>query len=249
MADFDDLERLRLAPEPRANRPRTASGPAVFVGRVTTSEPEVGKFLLVRPVRIFGAAGPGSAAEPEDIGEASVPAYLVGPGTPTTGDRLIVRHVPDRWAAGFRETGDQPPVVVQAPGCACATAPAVLNMTVTYGPGKTSADYFDTVKSAVLTWQPQPSYCVGLDTRYYSPLIPAPGQGGNIFYSMSCSAATGGVYFLATGTDIFGPSIPFSSFAGDPLSCSPFLIPEMLATQLGSPEFSFIADGGTMVIS
>lgn len=102
--DGDDWERLRYrldAAEDAASRKpdRDSSGSAAFVGQVTTLAPAVGKFLMVRPIVIFGAETEGGAGTFSVPGTPTRAVYLVGPDTAMTGDYLVCRRVQQRWVA------------------------------------------------------------------------------------------------------------------------------------------------------
>lgn len=141
MSNFDDLDRLRLTPEPRGNRPRNPAGSAAFVGRVTTAAPQVGKFMMVRRVQILGEVEPGTAPDKSDLGLTSIPTYLIGPDEPEEGDHLIVRRVLDRWATGFRNHVTGPTVI--DPPCADGTTnpDAELSLSLLFGTPDTNPPY------------------------------------------------------------------------------------------------------------
>src|SRR4051794_32649558 len=105
----DDFKRLRLrraglvVPDPD----RFGGGVPAFVGRVTStgSKIAVGKFLLVQPTYVLGPEVEGGPGGLTSVPTELVPVYLVGPGTPSTGDFLVCRFVDHRWAAERSNAG------------------------------------------------------------------------------------------------------------------------------------------------
>jgi hypothetical protein len=134
MSRDDDLWRSRIRaeatvrPDPGTYRPGTPS----FVGKVisTGSALGVGKFCKVVPVAVTGTEADGSAGG-LTAGTAVVFAYPVGPGTPATGDHVVVRRVAHRWV--FDEPTGGPPVTTSGVGCS-TVCPAGLPLAITITP-------------------------------------------------------------------------------------------------------------------
>lgn len=109
LQSFDEYAKLRLrraglvVPDPE----REGGGRPAFVGRVTSTGSRIaaGSFLLVQPTFVLGDEVEGGAGLFTTEEESSVPVYLVGPGTPSTGDYLICRHVDYRWVAERSRSG------------------------------------------------------------------------------------------------------------------------------------------------
>jgi hypothetical protein len=124
-----------------------------MVGQVVTAKPAVGTFMMVNPVSVFGAEAEGGAAVTSADTTVEVPVYLVGPGVPRAGDRLVCRFVDYRWVAERHvPRGNTNP-------CRC-TWPRVL----TYTGGVSQAEtgfYFTNVPQSA----PEPPY-----TLTYGPL-------------------------------------------------------------------------------
>jgi hypothetical protein len=105
----DDAERARRS---RAARRATDPGPALgspsFLGQVMTAAPEIGKFLVVRPVTLTGM--PVQGGIPDDaVGERDVVAAVWGPQVPASGERVGVHWTAYRWVVGKVAPGAAPP--------------------------------------------------------------------------------------------------------------------------------------------
>lgn len=240
MDDFDDFDRLRLGWTDPIPRDREAGGPAAFVGRVTTTSPAVGKFLMVRPVRLLGGTAAQPAGSFTEIGTEPVPVYLVGPGVPAADEYLVVRRVRDRWAAERRST-DSP----TGPCCSDSGGiPEVLTLDFHDStPPSGLAEPLYGLKSSTLTWGAIPAEAPLGTTGWFSPNL-ATGAGGKYYYATCLRGADGSsgtiglsfvyviphpgpppfsVWTTQGGGGLYGLySWPFPFGEGN--SCSPFLM-------------------------
>jgi hypothetical protein len=227
---FDDFARLRLkraglvVPDPE----RFGGGVPAFVGRVTSTGPKiaVGDFLLVQPTFVLGSESEGGTGSLTSVPTDPVPVYLVGPGTPSTGDFLVCRFVDHRWAAERSKSGNQRGGYGTIPNCFCTAIPAALTMT--------SSDptcNYRMFQSCMIQYGPTPAQ--------FAPL----NLGPNIFLSTESFAdpVAGGAeffYYLACQYNQFSltrlyPASPFGSPYRDGIlytwlvggygnTCSPF---------------------------
>ncbi|WP_435005151.1 hypothetical protein P12x_003045 [Tundrisphaera lichenicola] len=186
--NLDDLWRLRLRRE--ASKPTTPSsapgGSPAFVGQNISVSPEVGKFILVRPMDVIGDEAAGASATISVASPASIPVYLLGPGVPQVGDNLVVRHVPYRWVAelsgvtrGYSDFGT-------IPNCSCTTIPATLTMT-----SFDEACNYRMFQSCTIQYGPTPAGYAALNLGTNSFLsvesFPDPVSGGAMFrYFLTC---------------------------------------------------------------
>lgn len=131
----EDFERLRIVNDglvlPGSNL--IGGGVPAFVGRVTSqsSEIAVGHFLLAQPTFVLGSEVEGGGGTFSPAGASMVPVFLVGPGTPSTGDYLICKYIDNRWAAEKMDGrgGGYTGPVGTIPLCSCTPIPATLSMT------------------------------------------------------------------------------------------------------------------------
>jgi hypothetical protein len=182
---FDDFARLRLKraglvmPEPELSE----GGVPAFVGRVisTGSKIAVGKFLMVQPTVVMGSEVEGGPGSLTSVPADPVPVYLVGPGTPTTGDFLICKFVDHRWAAERSKSGNGPGGFGTIPLCFCTAIPATLKMT--------SADpscNYRMFQSCMIQYGPTPAQFaplhLGANSFLSTESFPDPIVGGAAFY-------------------------------------------------------------------
>ncbi len=187
---FDDFRRLRLRRAGRVvSEPELfGGGVPAFVGRVTSpgSRIAVGKFLLVQPTFVLGVeveGGPGAFAA---IGVPTVPVYLVGPGTPSTGDLLVCRHIDHRWAAERSVAGKGRGGGGSLSNCDCTEIPATLRMT--------SADpacNYRMFQTCTLQYGPTPALFAALNlppsTFLSTESFPDPiSAGARFYYYLTC---------------------------------------------------------------
>jgi hypothetical protein len=187
---FDDFSRLRLKragllmPDPE----RFGGGIPSFVGRVTSkgSNIAVGKFLMVQPTFALGAEVEGGPGGLTSVPTDPVPVYLVGPGTPSTGDFLVCRFVDHRWAAERSKFGNDRGGFGKIPLCFCTEIPVTLTMT--------SSDptcNYRMFQSCMLQYGPTPaqfsSLNLGANVFLSTESFPDPIAGGaEFFYYLIC---------------------------------------------------------------
>ncbi len=183
-----DLERLRLrragftTPDPDVS----SLGSPAFVGKVASAAANiaVGKFLLVNPTDVLGTELEGGTGTFTSA-SVTVPAYLIGPGKPATGDYLVTRFVDHRWVVEYTGgSGGGGGGGVLLPNCFCLT-PYTLNMisddeTCNYG----------MFQSCTLQYGPPPASMAVLGYTQYiytSPeLFTDQITGSQFFYYFSC---------------------------------------------------------------
>ncbi len=160
----DDFERIRLGagrlvpPDPDL----VGGGVPAFVGRVTSpaSKIAVGHFLMVQPICVLGAEAEGGVGDFSAVGSATVPAYLVGPGVPSTGDYLVCRFVDNRWAVE-RSGVAKPPAGGGGgtiPSCFCTSIPTTLRMT-----SANPAGNYGMFQSCTIQYGPTPAWASSLN--------------------------------------------------------------------------------------
>ncbi|WP_435010384.1 hypothetical protein P12x_001647 [Tundrisphaera lichenicola] len=126
--DFAKLRSRKIRPIDLV--PTSGGTLPAFVGQVVPvgSKVAVGSFLLVRPIQVLGSeseqASGSFSVEPGD----SVPVFLIGPGTPSTGENLICRFVDHRWVAERQKVRTGSSTFGTIPNCSCNTIPATLSM-------------------------------------------------------------------------------------------------------------------------
>ena len=105
-------------------------GVPAFVGEVMSSGSSiaVGHFLMVQPTVVLGPEVEGGPGNFTSFGSSTIPVYLIGPGKPVTGDRLVCRFVDYRWVAERTVVGTGDGKVGTIPGCFCSAIPATLKM-------------------------------------------------------------------------------------------------------------------------
>ena len=191
MSSRVDFERLRIRSAGRSLPGSNLMGGGVpaFVGQVTSQTPEiaVGDFLLVRPTFVLGQEVEGGTGTFTPAGSSTVPVYLVGPGTPSTGDYLVCRFIDNRWAAEkMNAGGGYHGPVGTIPFCSCSPIPAALKMT--------SADpncNFKMFQSCAIQYLPTPAAFAPLNLPDHvfisNQAFPDPISGGALFnYYLTC---------------------------------------------------------------
>ena len=187
----DEFLKLRL--DSLANHPigndLVTDGLPAFVGKVvsTASNIHVGAFLNVQPISILGQESEGSPGVFSTLVATSVPVYLVGPGTPSTGDMLVCRYVNNRWVAerDSPASGGGTGTTGNLPLCFCGAIPINLTMT--------SADpscNFDMFQNDTITYQTIPSNLssLGLGSMAFlgNGLWTDPLSGASFRYLLTC---------------------------------------------------------------
>lgn len=257
LQSFDEYAKLRLrraglvVPDPE----REGGGRPAFVGRVTStgSRIAVGSYLLVQPTFVLGDEVEGGAGLFTTEEENSVPVYLVGPGTPSTGDYLICRHVDYRWVAERSRSGRG-----AAHGTPCNIPSSDLTLSWYYwqvhyggtygttytpaGPIATSLVYQGGTGPNQNTWQSGifagPTDSVVCNQGVYSEV-----HGGYILGSACCYMK----FTMLCGQDTGGPGQVSSLFIG--LSSDPMFRPApdgkaycydgTVNARTGSPTYSY----------
>ena len=148
----------------------------------STDKIAVGKFLLVNPSDVLGAEIEGGAGTFADHA-ATVPVYLIGPGTPRTGDYLVCRFVDHRWVTEVGGGTSSGASGVLLPSCFCLV-PSTIQMT--------SADprcNYKMFQSCTLTYGPPPPAMVafGYKTNVFtSGTFTDPLTDSDFFYHFWC---------------------------------------------------------------
>jgi len=127
------------------------------------------RYVLTNPVSISGNETEGTASTLIVDTGRSVPVLVIG-STPVVGDILPADLIDGRWIAEKRPGGTGGGIVIGIPGCFCQGTPFELNLTVSYSPGFTAADYGNAYQDCVLNY-----YSVG--PLPYQPLEFFPGPG------------------------------------------------------------------------
>jgi hypothetical protein len=231
----DEVRRFRLDRNVKLPDRFTADTGAAFVGQVVspTAAIAVGKFLLVNPVSFLGRESEGSPGVATVDTSTTVAVYLIGPGTPATGDRLVCRFIDYRWVAERRKPGGKGPPTHVLNGCPCTAIPDSLSVVVPV------PDYspfgYPTIRPDTLTFGPTPPDCPnaaiypgywGVSALQYQPA----GQSFPLIFR-NTFRCVGGQYFLSQWItkDSGGPIADSGfynvfkwliGFSGN--SCSPF---------------------------
>ena len=223
MSRDDDLWRARLRadatarPDPGVYRPGTPS----FLGKVvSTGTLTVGKFVKVVPVSATGTEADNAAAV-LTAGTATVLAYPVGPGTPATGDYVVVRRVNYRWVFDEPTAGGGGGPTPGFGGCCASTPiPDPLSLTFAFRAGTSSANYAHMLPPTTLTIHAtHPPYVGATEANcYFSPTF-ADDNGQTDYFMLTCIS---GQFQISFGQVGFGA--PSACMIFRAISCSPFLI-------------------------
>jgi hypothetical protein len=160
----DDFERIRLgkATHKWLGDKLEGGGVPAFVGQVTSPSTMigVGKFLLVQPTFVLGQEIEGGSGSFSALGSTTVPVYLVGPSSATTGDYLICRFVDNRWAAERTVSSDKAGggSTGTLPECFCDPIPSPLTMT-----SESPTCNFGMFQSCTIAYGPVPAGYADLD--------------------------------------------------------------------------------------
>jgi hypothetical protein len=220
---MDDLELARIlrAARDRSAPPPTSTGSRAFMGRVTTTAPAVGKFMLVQPQSVLGTETEGGSATITDLGSTPTPVYLVGPGVPATGDQVIARWSDWRWVARKRGTGGSgPPTIDPGAGCFCRSVASVLYLSVPAHSGipdyNTTLTWNVTLGQWVSTcdYTPYIADCAGLGRCYRQVKLTCTDPASCAFRLDYSSITTG----ACTGGSAFNGSTTYTG------TCSPFAL-------------------------
>lgn len=119
MNDTTEIERLRASWAARQSRAEVLARPeSAFLARVITTVAAAGTFFKAQPQIVTGGECEGCSGAFLDQTVAEILVYNLGPGTLTTGEKVVVSWVRDRWVARRKSTGGGPDPAV----CTCWTA-------------------------------------------------------------------------------------------------------------------------------
>ena len=223
----NELARIRRAQRPDCYQ-RSGKGIPAFVGQVTTTQSliGIGKVLVVARCQPLAPADTEGSTPTFGMDGANEFATLIGPGTPNTGDYVLVERTDYRWVTEHPNATTHGGRVVIL-GCPCPTSPITLTMT-----SSAPASNNHILQSATLTYGPTPAALAALGIGQSAYLSTATftdfSTGDQFWYYLSCYL---GYYILTRvyATSLYGSPyhdmIRYRWPISDPTnSCNPFAL-------------------------